>query len=144
MSGKPEVSEPPAGSDGPAPIEPMLAKAVDAIPATGDFLFEPKWDGFRAIVFSSSAGDVAIQAHDLGLRSYFPELHDAIAAALPPSCVLDGESVVAKDGLRLRRDAQRIQRRSRIARLARRTGSLCVTDVGRHRWSSRRSRRRAA
>ena len=116
--------EPPAGPGAPRPIEPMLAKAVDAIPEAGDFLFEPKWDGFRAIVFRSSAGDVAIQSRDLRpLDRYFPELHDALAAALPPSCVLDGEIVVATPrGLDFDALQQRIHPApSRIARLARET-----------------------
>ena len=121
MSSEPEVNELSAGSDGPAPIEPMLAKAVDTIPEAGDFLFEPKWDGFRAIVFRSSAGDVAIQSRDLRpFDRYFPELHDALAAALQPSCVLDGEIVVATPhGLDFDALQQRIHPApSRIARLA--------------------------
>ena len=56
------------------PVEPMLAKLVDRFPA-GDFLYEPKWDGFRAIVFRGG-GDVFIQSRDLRpLDRYFPELH---------------------------------------------------------------------
>ena len=75
------------------PIEPMLAKLADALPAEGNFLFEPKWDGFRAIVFRS-ADDVYIQSRDLRpLDRYFPELHRSLLA-LPP-CVLDGEIVIA-------------------------------------------------
>ena len=129
MSSEPEVNELSAGSDGPAPIEPMLAKAVDTIPEAGDFLFEPKWDGFRAIVFRSSAGDVAIQSRDLRpFDRYFPELHDALAAALPPSCVLDGEIVVATpEGLDFDALQQRIHPApSRIARLARETPASFV------------------
>ena len=130
MSSEPEVAnELSAGSDGPAPIEPMLAKAVDTIPEAGDFLFEPKWDGFRAIVFRSSAGDVAIQSRDLRpFDRYFPELHDALAAALPPSCVLDGEIVVATpQGLDFDALQQRIHPApSRIARLARETPASFV------------------
>jgi ATP-dependent DNA ligase len=77
------------------PVEPMLAKLVDAIPSTDGLLFEPKWDGFRAIVFRS-ADDVYIQSRDLKpLDRYFPELHDALLAALPPGCVIDGEIVIA-------------------------------------------------
>src|SRR5207237_2053677 len=80
----------------PPTLEPMLAKAVDAIPAAGDYQFEPKWDGFRAIVFRSSGDDVAIQSRDLRpFDRYFPELHDALKAALPPGCAVDGEIVVA-------------------------------------------------
>src|SRR3954467_13739261 len=82
------------------PIEPMLAKAIDIIPE-GDFLYEPKWDGFRAIVFRNSSNDVLIQSRDLKpLDRYFPELHHAFAQLLPPGCVVDGEIIVAtKDGL---------------------------------------------
>src|SRR5262245_6999664 len=60
----------------PPPIEPMLAKAADTVPSAGDFLFEPKWDGFRAIVFRGSDDEVFIQSRDLRpLDRYFPELH---------------------------------------------------------------------
>jgi ATP-dependent DNA ligase len=80
------------------PIEPMLAKLVDAIPETAGLLFEPKWDGFRSIVFRSGT-DVYIQSRDLKpLDRYFPELHDALIERLPPGCVVDGEIVIATDG----------------------------------------------
>jgi ATP-dependent DNA ligase len=76
------------------PVEPMLSKAAEEIPRGGDFLFEPKWDGFRAIVFRGD-GDVYIQSRDLKpLDRYFPELHDGLIAALPDDCVLDGEIVI--------------------------------------------------
>jgi ATP-dependent DNA ligase len=75
------------------PIEPMLAKLADALPA-GDFLYEPKWDGFRAIVFRDG-GDVFIQSRDLRpLDRYFPEVHANCLAALPDGCVVDGEIVI--------------------------------------------------
>ena len=77
------------------PIEPMLAKLADELPVDGDFLFEPKWDGFRAIVFRDG-DDVFIQSRDLRpLDRYFPELHDVFLERLPPGCVLDGEIVIA-------------------------------------------------
>jgi ATP-dependent DNA ligase len=77
------------------PIEPMLAKLTEAIPAEGKFLFEPKWDGFRALVFRGEA-DVYIQSRDLKpLDRYFPELHDALLEKLPDNCVLDGEIIIA-------------------------------------------------
>jgi ATP-dependent DNA ligase len=80
------------------PIEPMLAKLVDAIPDAGALLFEPKWDGFRSIVFRS-ADDVYIQSRDLKpLDRYFPELHQALLERLPPGCVIDGEIVIATNG----------------------------------------------
>src|SRR6476620_10620349 len=73
------------------PIEPMLAKVAEAIPPEGDVLYEPKWDGFRAIVFRHE-GDVFIQSRDSRpLDRYFPELHDALIARLPDGCVIDGE-----------------------------------------------------
>ena len=63
------------------PVEPMLAKLAEALPDGGRFLYEPKWDGFRAIVFRGG-GDVYIQSRDLRpLDRYFPELHDAAARA---------------------------------------------------------------
>jgi ATP-dependent DNA ligase len=76
------------------PIDPMLAKVAERIPEQPGYLFEPKWDGFRAVVFRG-ADDVFIQSRDRRpLDRYFPELHDALIAALPPHCVLDGEVVI--------------------------------------------------
>jgi ATP-dependent DNA ligase len=76
------------------PIEPMLAKLADELPA-GDYLYEPKWDGFRAIVFRGH-DDVYVQSRDSRpLDRYFPELHDALLERLPRNCVLDGEIVIA-------------------------------------------------
>jgi ATP-dependent DNA ligase len=76
------------------PIEPMLAKISEQLPSNGEYLFEPKWDGFRALVFRSGA-DVYIQSRDLRpLDRYFPELHDALAARLPDGSVVDGEIVI--------------------------------------------------
>jgi ATP-dependent DNA ligase len=76
------------------PVEPMLAKTADEIPQGGDFLFEPKWDGFRAIVFRG-ADDVYIQSRELRpLDRYFPDLHDVFLAQLPSGVVVDGEIVM--------------------------------------------------
>jgi len=74
----------------------MLATVAESIPdGGGEFLFEPKWDGFRAIVFRG-ASDVYIQSRDLKpLDRYFPELHQALLEQLPPNCVVDGEIVIA-------------------------------------------------
>ncbi len=75
------------------PVEPMLAKLADEVPE-GDFLYEPKWDGFRALVFRS-ADDLFIQSRDLRpLNRYFPELQAELETALPTGCVLDGEIVI--------------------------------------------------
>ena len=105
----------------------MLAKLVDALPA-GNFLFEPKWDGFRAIVFRSG-DDVYIQSRDLRpLDRYFPELHDALIERLPSGCIVDGEIViVTPKGL----DFDMLQLRlhpaaSRVAKLAKESPSSFV------------------
>ena len=76
------------------PIEPMLATLAESLPVGGDFLFEPKWDGFRAIVFRGES-ELHIQSRDLKpFDRYFPELHDALLERLPPNCVVDGEIVI--------------------------------------------------
>jgi ATP-dependent DNA ligase len=101
------------------PIEPMLAKLAEVVPA-GEFLFEPKWDGFRALVFRS-ASDVYIQSRDLRpLDRYFPELHALFLDALAPGCVLDGEIVIAgADGLAFESLQMRLHpAASRVAKLA--------------------------
>lgn len=77
------------------PIEPMLAKLATEVPDGEAYLYEPKWDGFRAIVFRGG-GEVYIQSRDLKpLDRYFPELSAALVAGLPDGCVLDGEIVIA-------------------------------------------------
>jgi ATP-dependent DNA ligase len=80
------------------PLEPMLAKASDGLPEGDGWLFEPKWDGFRAIVFRDG-DEVLIQSRDLKpLDRYFPELHAPILASFPERCVVDGEVVISSDG----------------------------------------------
>ena len=114
------------------PIEPMLAKAAETIPESGVFLFEPKWDGFRAIVFRGKT-DLYIQSRDLKpLDRYFPEVHDTLLEQLPKGCVIDGEIVIAtSDGL----DFGLLQMRlhpaaSRVAKLAQATpASFVAFDV---------------
>ena len=80
------------------PIEPMLATLAESIPEDGgEYLFEPKWDGFRAIVYRGET-DLYIQSRDLKpLDRYFPELHAALLEGLPPNCVVDGEIVIVGD-----------------------------------------------
>ena len=102
------------------PVEPMLAKLIEELPTGGGWLYEPKWDGFRAIVFRGNS-DVFIQSRDLRpLDRYFPELHEAFLRTLPDGCVVDGEIViVTQDGL----DFEALQLRlhpaaSRVAKLA--------------------------
>ena len=80
------------------PIEPMLAKASESLPEGDGWLFEPKWDGFRALVFRDG-DDVYTQSRDLKpLDRYFPELGAPLREQLPQRCVLDGEVVIARDG----------------------------------------------
>lgn len=78
----------------------MLSRAAEALPRGEGWQFEPKWDGFRTLVFREG-GDVLLQSRDLRpLNRYFPELLGPLRAALPQSCVLDGEIViVAESGL---------------------------------------------
>jgi ATP-dependent DNA ligase len=76
----------------------MLAKPADNLPTDDGWLFEPKWDGFRAIVFRDG-DEVYTQSRDLKpLDRYFPELADPLRAALPERCIVDGEVVISKDG----------------------------------------------
>lgn len=110
-----------------APIEPMLAKVAEALPDEPGFLFEPKWDGFRALVFRSA--ETYLQSRDLRpLNRYFPELEKALHDLLPRGCVLDGEIVVARgNGL----DFDALQQRlhpaaSRVARLSKETPASFV------------------
>ena len=110
------------------PVEPMLAKLADTLPEAGSVLFEPKWDGFRAIVFRG-ATDLFIQSRDLKpLDRYFPELHESLLEKLPNGCVIDGEIVITTPhGL----DFDALQMRlhpaaSRAAKLAKETPSSFV------------------
>ena len=98
----------------------MLAKVSEQLPSTGEYLFEPKWDGFRAIVFRGTT-DVFIQSRDLRpLDRYFPELHGAFLDRLPAGAVVDGEIVISSgdaldfDALQLRLHPAA----SRVARLS--------------------------
>ena len=80
------------------PLLPMLAKRVSELPTVGSWIFEPKWDGFRALVFRDG-DEVLIQSRDeKPLNRYFPELVEPLIAQLPERCVLDGEVVLARDG----------------------------------------------
>jgi ATP-dependent DNA ligase len=81
------------------PVLPMLAKRVSALPADGDFIFEPKWDGFRALTFRDG-DEVLLQSRDTkSLNRYFPELLEPIRRQLPERCALDGEIVLARAGV---------------------------------------------
>ena len=109
------------------PLEPMLAKLADEVP-DGSYLYEPKWDGFRAIVFRATEG-LYIQSRDARpLDRYFPELHQALLERLPENCVLDGEIVIATeqglsfDALQLRLHPAA----SRVAKLAKESPSSFI------------------
>src|SRR6476620_8449888 len=102
------------------PIEPMLAKAANVIPDGGDWIYEPKWDGFRALIFKDG-DEVYIQSRDCKpFNRYFPELDAPLREQLPPDCILDGEIVIAREGvLDFEALLQRIHpARSRVAMLA--------------------------
>lgn len=110
------------------PIEPMLAKIAPSLPDAPGFLFEPKWDGFRAIVFRLD-DETVIQSRDLKpLNRYFPELVEALHAALPAGTVLDGEIVVLGErGLDFDALQQRVHpAASRVAKLAQETPARFV------------------
>jgi ATP-dependent DNA ligase len=76
------------------PVKPMLAKSVPDVP-DGDFLYEPKWDGFRCIVFRDGDEVELGSRNEKPLTRYFPEVVEAIKAHLPERCVIDGEIVIA-------------------------------------------------
>lgn len=103
------------------PIAPMLALLVRELPEEGDLIFEPKWDGFRAIIFRDG-DDVFIQSRDeKPLLRFFPEVREAVLAGFPERCVVDGELVIAGPSgldfgalqLRLHPAASRIAKLSR-------------------------------
>jgi ATP-dependent DNA ligase len=82
----------------PPPIAPMLSTAADALPQGDGWLFEPKWDGFRTVVFRDG-DEVVLQSRDeKPMNRYFPELVAPLEAALPERCVLDGEIVIVGEG----------------------------------------------
>lgn len=110
------------------PISPMLAQLVDALPVTADYLFEPKWDGFRTLVFHGGER-IYLQSRDgKPLDRYFPDLHEALKALLPKGCIVDGEIVIATprgldfDALQLRLHPSA----SRVAKLAAETPASFV------------------
>ena len=115
------------------PVAPMLAKAVRDLPE-GAMSFEPKWDGFRAIVFRDGDEVEIGSRNELPMTRYFPELVEAIRESLPQRCVVDGEIVVVgKGGDRL--DFELLQQRihpaaSRVAMLSQTTpAKLVVFDL---------------
>ena len=144
---------PPSRGEAPVepPVEPMLAKLATTLPTGSGWLFEPKWDGFRALVFRGAGHELFIQSRDLRpLDRYFPELHEALLEALPEPCVLDGEIVIATprgldfDALQIRLHPAA----SRVAKLAAATpASFVAFDLlavrGRSLMAEPQSERRA-
>ena len=95
------------------PVAPMLAKPVAAIPV-GDYVFEPKWDGFRAIIFRDGDEIEIGSRNERPMTRYFPELVAAFAAQLPERCVIDGE-IVVPDSAGRQLDFEALQQRIRPA-----------------------------
>lgn len=133
------------------PVSPMLAKPVKQIP-DGPYAFEPKWDGFRSIVFRDM-DEVEIGSRNLRpMNRYFPELVEAVRARLPQRCVVDGE-IVIPDGTGRRLDFEALLQRihpaeSRVRLLAEQTPArfvaydlLALDDVD---YTSQPFRRRRA
>jgi ATP-dependent DNA ligase len=109
------------------PVKPMLAKAVADVPV-GDYQYEPKWDGFRCIVFRDGNEVELGSRNEKPLTRYFPEVVDAVKAQLPERCVVDGEIVIAAGkGLDFEALLQRIHpAASRVAMLAETTPASFV------------------
>jgi ATP-dependent DNA ligase len=101
------------------PVAPMLAKSVPDIPV-GGFVYEPKWDGFRSIIFRDGDEVEIGSRNEKPMTRYFPDVVEAVKAALPKKCVVDGEIVVPQDG---RLEFETLQQRihpaeSRVRKLA--------------------------
>ena len=115
----------------PPPVKPMLAKAVkgglDELPDV-DLVYEPKWDGFRCIVFRDGDDVVLGSRNERPLTRYFPELVEPMLAQLPDRAVIDGELVIAADdGLDFDALQQRLHpAESRVNRLAAETPASFV------------------
>ncbi|MGY1711974.1 ATP-dependent DNA ligase [Geodermatophilus sp. SYSU D00758] len=110
------------------PVKPMLAKATTTLPVAEGLFYEPKWDGFRCIVFRDGDEVELGSRNERPLTRYFPEVVEAVKAALPERCVVDGE-IVVPDGDRLHFEAllQRIHpAESRIRLLAEQTPASFV------------------
>ncbi len=91
------------------PVAPMLAKPVATIPV-GDYVFEPKWDGFRSIIFRDGDEIEIGSRNERPMTRYFPELVATFAEQLPERCVIDGE-IVVPDGAGRQLDFEALQQR---------------------------------
>ena len=110
------------------PVKPMLAKAVTRVPTAEGMFYEPKWDGFRCIVFRDGDEVELGSRNERPLTRYFPEVVEAVKAALPERCVVDGEIVVPQgDRLHFEALLQRIHpAESRVRLLAEQTPASFV------------------
>src|SRR5579863_8672342 len=106
----------------------MLSKRIDALPEGDGWIFEPKWDGFRALIFRDH-DELMIQSRDeKPLNRYFPELIDPLRAQLPARCVLDGEIVIARNG-RLDFDALQLRLHPAASRVKLLSGEIPASVV---------------
>ena len=117
------------------PVKPMLAKVQEGIPRGDGWIYEPKWDGFRTIVFRDGSEAKLRSRNDRPMNRYFPEVEELALAALPERCVVDGEIILPSptglefDVLQLRLHPAA----SRVRKLARETpASLVVFDILAH------------
>ncbi len=130
------------------PLEPMLAEAADDVPEGEGWVYEPKWDGFRTIVFKDGPSVHLCSRNGQPLQRYFPEVVEALGRLLPERCVLDGELILpGPKGL----DFDALQARihpaaSRVARLAAQTPAgftaFDLLALGDEDWRDRRTDQR--
>ncbi|GAB3436811.1 hypothetical protein GCM10027517_07450 [Phycicoccus ginsengisoli] len=128
------------------PVAPMLAKPVKAIPRDGGYLFEPKWDGFRSIIFRSGDTVEIGSRNEKPMTRYFPEVVEAVLASFPEKAVIDGEIVLVSPDSGDRLDFEALQQRihpaaSRVKRLAGETPASFVAfdllALGDEDWTGR-------
>src|SRR5215211_7402841 len=110
------------------PVKPMLAKASTTLPVGDDLFYEPKWDGFRCVVFRDGDEVELGSRNERPLTRYFPEVVAAVKANLPEKCVVDGEIIVPQgDRLHFEALLQRIHpAESRVNLLAEQTPASFV------------------
>lgn len=80
------------------PLKPMLAKVAESMPAGDDWVYEPKWDGFRTLVYRDGDELLLRSRTDRPMNRYFPEVEELLRDALPPRCVVDGEIIMPSEG----------------------------------------------
>ena len=108
------------------PVEPMLATSVPEIPTAPGMRYEPKWDGFRTIVFRDGDEVELVSRGGKTMTRYFPEVVEQVRAQLPPRCVVDGEVVAGPPG-----GGRHAAARLRAAAAAHPPGRVAGEDAGR-------------